>query len=165
VNQSILFALSIFCLILSSCSTFVFAIDTQTLTNSYANQKCNISINYPSNWKFEETSFDDPATVINYIVELKPDNDEGFRNVVGIELDDISSLPDKSFEGIKDYEEEALSTVVDLDRIITSDSISPIFSYPDLFRHESANFFNVKDNIINLIIGFDCCDIVRNSSM
>jgi photosystem II reaction center protein PsbP len=125
LNHLILFAFSIFGLIL------VFAIDTyaQTLTNSYANQKCNISINYPSNWKFEETTFDDPATVINYIVELKPDNDEGFRNVVGIELDDISTLPDKSFEGIKDYEEEVLSTVGDLDKIITSDTVQ-VGGYP-----------------------------------
>jgi len=78
----------------------------QTLSKSYASQNCNISVNYPSSWKFEERTDDDPATVINNIVELQPNNDEGFNNVVGIELDDISSLPDKSFEGIKQYYED-----------------------------------------------------------
>jgi hypothetical protein len=78
----------------------------QTLSKSYASQNCNISVNYPSSWKFEERTDDDPATVINNIVELQPNNDEGFNNVVGIELDDISSVPDKSVEGIKQYYED-----------------------------------------------------------
>jgi len=101
----------------------------QTLTKSYANQKCNISINYPSNWKFEETTFDDRGGIINYIVELQPNNDEGFNNVVSIELDDLSGLSDRSFQGIKDYEEEALSTFGDLSKIITSETVQ-VGGYP-----------------------------------
>ena len=101
----------------------------QTLTKSYANQKCNISINYPSNWKFEESTFDDRGAIINYIVELQPNNDEGFNNVVSIELDDLSGLSDRSFQGIKDYEEEALSGFGDIDKILTSETIQ-VGGYP-----------------------------------
>jgi hypothetical protein len=101
----------------------------QTLTKSYANQKCNISINYPSNWKFEESTFDDRGAIINYIVELQPNNDEGFNNVVSIELDDLSGLSDRSFQGIKDYEEEALSGFGDIDKILTSETVQ-VGGYP-----------------------------------
>ena len=95
----------------------------QGLAKTYDNQNCGLSIQYPSDWKSEERMDDDPATVINYIVELQPNNDEGFNNVVGIELDDISSLSDRSFQGIKEFEEEGLSTVGDLDRILTSETV------------------------------------------
>ena len=48
-----------------------------------------------------------PGNVINFIVEFQPNNSEGFHNVVGIELNDISTLSDKSFAGIKEFEEES----------------------------------------------------------
>ena len=79
----------------------------QTLENKYDNQKCGIVVQFPSDWKSEEIQ--DSPGVINYIVEIQPNNEEGFNNVVGIELNDISSLQDKSFEGIKGFEEESLS--------------------------------------------------------
>jgi hypothetical protein len=101
----------------------------QTLPKSYVSQNCNISIDYPPNWKFEESTFDDRGAIINYIVELQPNNDEGFNNVVGIELDDLSGLSDRSFQGIKDYEEEALSTVGDLSKILTSETVQ-VGGYP-----------------------------------
>ena len=75
----------------------------QAPEKTYTNQKCGISIQYPSDWKSEgSTSDDGPGHVINYIVEFQPNNSEGFNNVVGIELNDISTstltYPDKSFE-------------------------------------------------------------------
>jgi hypothetical protein len=100
----------------------------QSLDATYANTQCGISIQHPSNWKSEEIN-DDPGGVINYIVDLQPNDDEGFRNVVSIELDDISSLSDKSFTGIKDFEEETLSTQGDSSKIITSET-SQVAGYP-----------------------------------
>ena len=82
----------------------------QTLDKTYTNQRCGISIQYPSDWKSEDyTSDDGPGHVINYIVEFQPNNSEGFNNVVGIELNDISTLSDKSFAGVKDFERSSLS--------------------------------------------------------
>lgn len=94
----------------------------QTLQKTYSNLNCGVSIQYPSNWKFEEST-DEPGNIINYIVDLQPNNDEGFHNVVSIELDDLSGLSDRSFQGIKDYEEEALSTLGDLSKIIKSETV------------------------------------------
>lgn len=85
-------------------------------------------MNYPSDWKFEETD-DDPAGVVNYIVEFQPNNEEGFNNVVGIELNDISSLSDRSFEAIKDFEEESLTDLSDIVKIETSEP-TQIAGYP-----------------------------------
>ena len=82
----------------------------QTLDKTYTNQKCGISIQYPSNWKFDDNLMEyKPGDAIKYIVEFEPNNDEGFKNIVGIEIDENAPLPDKSFEGIKDLEEESLS--------------------------------------------------------
>ena len=50
----------------------------QTLDKTYTNQRCGISIQYPSDWKSEDyTSDDGPGHVINYIVEFQPNNSEG----------------------------------------------------------------------------------------
>lgn len=82
----------------------------QTLDKTYTDPKCGISIQYPSDWKINEDLLEyTPGNVINFIVELQPDNKEGFHNVVGIEIDYYSDLPDKSFAGIKDYEEWSIS--------------------------------------------------------
>jgi hypothetical protein len=102
-------------IILCTLTVVVFG---QTLDQTYSSTECGLSIQYPSNWKIEEVN--DEVGVINYIVEMQPDTDEGFRNVVRIELDDISTLPDKSFQGVKEFEEESLSTLGDLSKIITS---------------------------------------------
>ena len=84
----------------------------QTLEKTYTNQKCGISIQYPSDWKIDENLLEyKPEDIINFIVELQPDNNEGFKNIVAIELDDISTstYPDKSFASVKDYEEWSIS--------------------------------------------------------
>lgn len=129
MNCLILFSLlSVFGLLLATCLPLNFATGTQTLTNSYNNQKCNISMNYPSDWRFEEIDYD-TGNVLNFIVELEPNNEEGFNNVVGVELLDISSLSDRSFEGIKDFEEQTLS---DLSEIVKTETSEPtqIAGYP-----------------------------------
>jgi hypothetical protein len=86
----------------------------QVLDKTYSNKECGISFQYPSNWKIEETTWDDEKgpnqlEVINLIVEIEPDVPKGFNNVVSVELDDISSLPDTSFDAIRNYEHETLA--------------------------------------------------------
>jgi hypothetical protein len=62
----------------------------QALEKTYTNQKCGISIQYPSDWKINDKITEyKPSDVINFLVEFQPDNEEGFHNVVGIELNDI----------------------------------------------------------------------------
>jgi hypothetical protein len=72
----------------------------QMLDTTYINENCDVSIKYPSDWKIEEKTLDDATRTINYIVELQPNNDEGFNSVVRIELNDISYYLDKSLESI-----------------------------------------------------------------
>lgn len=129
--KNIVFTVSLFLvlfLVTSMTSDKIVNSYAQTLTKEYANQKCNISINYPSDWKFEETE-DDPSGVLNFIVELQPNKEEGFNNVVGIELNDISSLSDRSFEAIRDFEEQTLSDLSEIVKVETSES-TQIADYP-----------------------------------
>lgn len=101
----------------------------QALTNTYDNQNCGLSIQYPSDWQNEDIQ--DSPGVTNYVTEFQPANEEGFNNVVGIEINDISTLSDKSFEGIKDFEVESLSLDEDagLVKIETSES-TQLAGYP-----------------------------------
>ena len=79
------------------------------LDKTYINENCGMSIKHPSDWKVEEKTSDNPTSTINYIVELQPNNDEGFNNVVGIELNDISQYLDKTLESIKMSEENNIT--------------------------------------------------------
>ena len=88
----------------------------QVLDKTYSNTECGISFQYPSNWKIEEITWDEEKgpnqlEVINLIVELEPDVPKGFNNVVSVELDDISGLPDTSFDAIRNYEHETLRSI------------------------------------------------------
>lgn len=90
----------------------------QTLDKTYSSTECGLSIQYPSNWKVEEITWDEEKIwnesqpkVINFLVELEPDVDKGFNNVVSVELDDISGLSDTSFDGVSNYEHETLAVI------------------------------------------------------
>ena len=100
----------------------------ESLDAKYANTQCGISIQYPSSWKSGEDN-DDSTTVTNFIVEMQPGTDDGFRSPVYIELNDISGLSNRSFAGIKDIEEEKATTQGGLSRIITSEG-TQIAGYP-----------------------------------
>jgi hypothetical protein len=101
----------------------------QSLANTYDNQNCGVSIQYPSDWKTEETQ--DSPVVTNYIVDIQPANEEGFNNVVGIQMSDISTLSDKSFEGVKDFEEESLSIDEDAGLLkVESSESTQLAGYP-----------------------------------
>jgi hypothetical protein len=90
---------------------------------AYINENCGISIDYPSDWKLEEKTLDDATRPVNYIVEFQPNKDEGFTSIVGIELDDISHLSDRSLEGIITSEEHNI-TMGGIGIIESSETIS-----------------------------------------
>jgi hypothetical protein len=81
----------------------------QTLDKSYVNENCGVSINYPSDWKLEEKLQNDATQPVNYIVQFQPNNEEDSITIVGIELDDISHLPERSLESIKTNEENNIT--------------------------------------------------------
>lgn len=95
----------------------------QLLDKSYVNENCGISINYPSDWKLEEKIQNDARLPVNYIVEFQPNNEEDSMSIVGIELDDISHLPDRTLESIKTNEENNI-TMGGTGIIETSETIS-----------------------------------------
>lgn len=95
----------------------------QLLDKSYVNENCGISINYPSDWKLEEKIKNDARLPVNYIVEFQPNNEEDSMTIVGIELDDISHLPDRTLESIKTNEENNI-TMGGTGIIETSETIS-----------------------------------------
>jgi len=95
----------------------------QLLDKSYVNENCGVSINYPSDWKFDEKMQNDATLPINYIVKFQPNNEEDLMSIVGIELNDISHLPDRSLESIKTSEENSI-TMGGKGIIETSESIS-----------------------------------------
>lgn len=81
----------------------------QTLEKSYVNENCGLSINYPSDWKLEEKIQNDATKPVNYIVQFQPNNEEDSITIVGIELDDISHLPERTLENIKTNEENNIT--------------------------------------------------------
>ena len=95
----------------------------QTLDKSYVNENCGVSINYPSDWKLEEKIQNDAILPVNHIVEFQPANEEDSSTIVGIELDDISHLPERSLESIKTNEENNI-TMGGIGIIETSEVIS-----------------------------------------
>ena len=95
----------------------------QLLDKSYVNENCGVSINYPSDWKLEEKIQNDATLPVNYVVEFQPNNQEDSMTVVGIELHDISHLPDRTLESIKTSEENNI-TMGGTGIIETSETIS-----------------------------------------
>lgn len=82
----------------------------QLLDKLYVNENCGVSINYPSDWKLEEKMQNDATLPVNYIVNFRPNNEDDSVTIVGIELDDISHLPDRTLESIKTSEENNITT-------------------------------------------------------
>jgi PsbP-like protein len=95
----------------------------QLLDKSYVNENCGVSINYPSDWTFHEKIQKDATLPVNYIVEFQPNNEADSLSTVGIELHDISHLPDRSLESIK-VDEESNITMGGKGIIETSEAIS-----------------------------------------
>lgn len=95
----------------------------QLLDKSYVNENCGISINYPSDWKLEEKIQNDARLPVNYIVEFQPNNEEDSMSIVGIQLHDISHLPERTLESIKTNEENNI-TMGGTGIIETSETIS-----------------------------------------
>lgn len=99
-----------------------------SLDARYRNAECGISIQYPSSWKSGEDN-DDSSTKNNFIVEIQPGTADGFKSPVDIELDNISGLSNRSFAGLKDFEERTVATEGGLSSIISSEG-TQVAGYP-----------------------------------
>lgn len=95
----------------------------QLLDKSYVNENCGISINYPSDWKLVDKIQNDATRPVNYIVEFQPNNEVDSMTIVGIQLDDISHLPDRTLESLKASKENNI-TIGGTGIIGTSETIS-----------------------------------------
>jgi hypothetical protein len=100
----------------------------QSLDETYANSKCGISIQYPSNWISGEDN-DDDASVNNFIVEIQPNSPDGYKTAASVELNDISNRSDRTFTGVKNFEEGTLAAQGDLKKIIMTEP-TQIAGYP-----------------------------------
>lgn len=81
------------------------------LDNTYYNQVCGLSIDYPSGWivrEFNQKYKSGPSSLF-VMAELRPGVPDGFKNVVEVETEDISAYHDKSIKGIGDFMEFYLS--------------------------------------------------------
>jgi hypothetical protein len=106
-NQVVIFAIILSALLLLVLVDFYGSSAAQKglSLSAYENKNLAISLNYPSNWKIEEIASDNNATYTNSIVKFQPDSNDGFNNIVSVELDDISNLTDRSIQGVKEFEE------------------------------------------------------------
>jgi photosystem II reaction center protein PsbP len=100
----------------------------QSLDETYANSRCGVSIQYPSSWISGEDN-DDDATVNNFIVEIQPNSPDGYKTAASIELNDISGRSDRTFTGVKNFEEGTLIAQGDLKKIIMTEP-AQIAGYP-----------------------------------
>jgi hypothetical protein len=94
-----------------------------TLSNTYLDNNCGVSIQYPSNW--QTLRAESISKLATSIVNLQPKSDDGSK--VEVELLDLSDLFSKSFETVTSAEREYISQYVG--KIETS-TITKISSYP-----------------------------------
>ncbi len=81
------------------------------LVNTYFNKLCGLSIEYPEKWivrEFNQKYKSGPATLF-VMAEIRPNEPDGFRNVVELEAEDISAYQDRSLKGIGEFMEFYLS--------------------------------------------------------
>jgi hypothetical protein len=85
-----------------------FAQSGTQLDQTYTSAQYGISIKYPTNWIKEELNekFGEGTTSLMALANFQPDGPDGPGNTVELEAWDISKFPDKSIEGIADFEKE-----------------------------------------------------------
>ncbi len=78
------------------------------LTNTYLDNNCGISIQYPDNW--EALKVTSNSKLATSIINLQPSNEYGSR--IEVELSDISNLFDRSFETVTSGERDYINQYV-----------------------------------------------------
>ncbi len=77
------------------------------LDNTYSNEMCGFSIDYPTSWivrEFNQKYKSGPSSLF-VMAELRPGVPDGFKNVVEIEAEDITAYHDMSIKGIGEFME------------------------------------------------------------
>ncbi len=90
----------------------------ETLENTYTNEKCGISINYPKDWKTENQDY--KIDTLKPIVDFIPDPDDIY-NTISINLWDISDNREKTIEYLSEIfrpAEDEIETEVIQDDIL-----------------------------------------------
>jgi hypothetical protein len=94
-----------------------------SLSNTYLDSNCGISIQYPANWEALQVMSN--YKLATSVVNLQPSNDDGSR--IEVEISDISNLFDRSFEAVTSSEREYILQYVGK---IASYSITQINGHP-----------------------------------
>ncbi|MDN5847794.1 MAG: hypothetical protein L0H53_16135 [Candidatus Nitrosocosmicus sp.] len=89
-------------MLFGSATTLAYA-QNPSLSKTYSNAMCGLSINYPDNWVVEESNM--KFGNLFDMAEIKPNTPDGFKNTVALEAQGISIYPDKSIEGIAEFME------------------------------------------------------------
>jgi hypothetical protein len=84
---------------------------TQSLDQTYANTKCGISMNYPSDWTKEELN--EKVVFTTDLANFKPSGPDGSGVSLKLEANDISTYPesDKSVDAFANAEKELISFI------------------------------------------------------
>ena len=82
-----------------------------SLENTYTNEICGLSIDYPTNWIVREFNqkYQSGLSSLFVMAEMKPGVPDGFKTVVELESEDITPYPDISIKGIGEFMEFYLS--------------------------------------------------------
>jgi hypothetical protein len=79
-----------------------------SLSNTYLDSNCGISIQYPANWEALQVASN--YKLATSVVNLQPSNDDG--SSIEVELSDISNLFDRSFETVTSSERDYIHQYV-----------------------------------------------------
>jgi hypothetical protein len=79
-----------------------------SLSNTYLDSNCGISIQYPANWESLQVASN--YKLATSVVNLQPSNDDG--SSIEVELSDISNLFDRSFETVTSSERDYIHQYV-----------------------------------------------------
>ena len=91
-------------LLLGSAISVTFG-QNPTLSKTYTNSLCGLSINYPDNWIVEESNskYEEGQSSLVNMAEISPDVSDGMRSTVQLEAEGMSGYRDKSFDEIIDF--------------------------------------------------------------
>ncbi|HKR72648.1 MAG TPA: hypothetical protein VJR94_00900 [Candidatus Nitrosocosmicus sp.] len=108
---ALVFCLAVIALFLSFSLISIVVAQNIPLENTYFNEICGLSIDYPFGWivrEFNQKYQSGPSSLF-VMAEMKPDVPDGFKTVVELEAEDITAYHDMSVKGIGEFMEFYLS--------------------------------------------------------
>lgn len=95
----------IFVILLFGSTISVTFAQNPTLSKTYTNDLCGLSINYPDNWIVEESNskYEEGQSSLVSMAEISPNVSDRMRSTVQLEAEGMSGYRDKSFDEIVDF--------------------------------------------------------------